>query len=123
MNKPGAKHVQRQALNLLMPALMLIMLSPTVLAQPAEDLAVSPPPGGLLLTQPQIEIRSNLGLPQFPDVNINPTPTPPVTQLVTIDEDDADEPVLTLILFALIGCLAVLAACIAMLLTTRREAL
>lgn len=123
MNKPGFKHLQRRALKLLLPGLLVMMLSPAGLAQPAENLAVSPPPGGLLLTQPQIEIRPNLGLPEFPDVNVNPTPTPPARQVLTVDEDDDDEPALMLILFALIGSLAVLAACIAMLLTTRGEAL
>lgn len=116
--KLGFRQIYKHRRGFLNTALLLIFFAPAALAQPAEDLRVSPPPGGLLFTQPQVEIRPDLGLPQFPDVNVNPTPTPAVRQTMSLDENDDDEPALTLILFALIGSLAVMAACFAMLLTT-----
>lgn len=111
---------------LLLSILSLVLLSGSgALAQPAENLDVSPPPGGLLLTQPQVDLRPqvNLGIPEFPDINVNPTPTAAVTQVVRADENDRDGPLLTLTIFALIASVGILSACVAMILTMGRGAL
>lgn len=117
--------VRRRA-TLILAIISLVLLSGSgAWAQPAENLDVSPPPGGLLLTQPQVDLRPqvNLGIPEFPDINVNPTPTAAVTQVVTVDDNDSDGPLLTLTIFALIASVGILSACVAIMLTMGRGAL